>query len=151
MPVTLTLPDSYGLVVFAAGLGPLLTNLYMAGPVMAARKKYGVHYPNLYGVPGHHKDADSFNRVQRGHQNFMEINDSYIAMTLLGGLKYPIACSLGVLCYCAGSMLYQKGYADTSLDVQTARYKKGGIIKWVGFLISLVSTCSLGGSLLGWF
>lgn len=53
MPVTLTLPDSYGLVVFAAGLGPLLTNFYMTGPVMAARKKYGVHYPNLYGVPGH--------------------------------------------------------------------------------------------------
>jgi len=67
---------------------------------------------SLYAVPGIHgdkKQADAFNRIQRSHQNYFEMLDSYIAMTLLGGLKYPIACSLGctllsilmtVLCVC---------------------------------------------------
>ena len=32
------------------------------------RTEYDVQYPNLYAVPKLHKDADAFNRVQRGHQ-----------------------------------------------------------------------------------
>jgi len=62
---------------------------------MKARKKYNVPYPNCYAVPGYHKNADEFNRVQRSHQNYMEGLDQYIAMTLLGGLKHPIACAVG--------------------------------------------------------
>ena len=45
--------------------------------------------------------------------------------------------------YYVGSYFYQKGYIDTSLDVATARYKKGGAIKWIGFLTSMISTISL--------
>ena len=47
-----------------------------------------------------------------------------------------------------GSILYQKGYIDTSLDVKTARYKKGGAIKWIGFLTSMISTISLAYSMI---
>ncbi|KAL3916912.1 MAG: hypothetical protein SGILL_004960, partial [Bacillariaceae sp.] len=57
---------------------------------MTARDKCNVQYPNLYATPGFHKEADEFNRVQRGHQNFLEANDTYAILTLLGGLKYPI-------------------------------------------------------------
>jgi hypothetical protein len=64
-------------------------------------------------------------------------------MTLLGGLKHPIACAAGSILYFVGSVLYQKGYMDTSLDVETARYKKGAAIKWIGMLISLYSTVAL--------
>ena len=69
--------------------------------------------------------ADEFNRVQRGHQNFLESSDSYAIMTLIGGLKHPIACAVGSVCYCVGSVLYMKGYSDNKLDVKMARYKKG--------------------------
>lgn len=69
-------------------------------------------------------------------------------MTLLGGLKYPIVCAVGSVFFCVGSVLYLKGYADTELDVKMARYKKGAGIKWLGFLASLVSSCSLGISLI---
>lgn len=38
----------------------------------------------------------------------MEANDSYIALTLLGGLKHPIAVSVGSIFYLIGCVLYQK-------------------------------------------
>ena len=69
-------------------------------------------------------------------------------MTLLGGLKHPIACAVGTLCYCAGCYLYMLGYSDNSLDVKDARYKKGAAIKWIGFFTSLISCGKLAFSLI---
>lgn len=149
--------------------------MYLSGFVMKARKEYDVQYPNLYGeifvraisrcflntpppslflsssivaVPKYHKNADEFNRVQRGHQNYLEGDTTYSIMTLLGGLKFPLMCAGGSVFFCLGSILYMKGYADNSLDVKMARYKKGAGIKWIGFLISFVSTMRLGISLI---
>ena len=59
-------------------------------------------------TPGHHANADAFNRVQRGHQNFMESLDSYIVMSFIGGIKYPRAVSSGAVLCCLGSYLHQK-------------------------------------------
>mmetsp|Transcript_10140 Transcript_10140/g.28775 ORF Transcript_10140/g.28775 Transcript_10140/m.28775 type:complete len:151 (+) Transcript_10140:117-569(+) len=140
--VAIEVPAQYGWVVLGAGIGTLFTGFNLSGAVMKARTQYNVQYPNLYAVPGYHKNADEFNRVQRGHQNYLEGLGSYVTLALIGGLKYPIANAIGSVCFCVGSVLYMKGYSDTSLDVTTARYKKGGIIKWVGVLISLVSTGS---------
>ena len=95
MVFTLTVPNEYGWVVLGAGFGSLLCNIVLSAPVSMGRKRLNVPYPNLYAVPGVHKHADEFNRIQRSHQNYMEMLDSYIAMTLLGGLKYPVACAVG--------------------------------------------------------
>jgi glutathione S-transferase len=146
--VAIDVPSSYGWVVLGSGIGTLVTGFYLSGAVMAAREKYNVPYPNLYAVPGYHKNADEFNRIQRSHQNFVEGLTGYVAMSLLGGLKYPLANAIGSVLFCVGSVLYQKGYIDTSLDVKDARYKKGGAIKWIGVLISLCSTGALGYSLI---
>ena len=146
--VTISVPPEYGWVVLGAGIAPIVTSMYLGGQVMNARKKYNVEYPNLYAVPKHHDHADEFNRVQRGHQNYLEGCDSYVITTLIGGLKHPITCAVGSIFFCAGSVLYMKGYADTTLDVKTARYKKGAAIKWIGFLASFYSTCALGYSLI---
>lgn len=99
-------------------------------------------------MPKYHEKADEFNRVQRGHQNFLENSSGYAIMTLLGGLKYPLVCAIGSVCFNVGSVLYLKGYADTNLNVDMARYKKGAAIKWIGFFASLISTVSLGISLI---
>ena len=42
--------------------------------------------------------------------------------------------------YYIGSILYQKGYIDPSMDVGMARYKKGGALKWIKFFTRLYST-----------
>jgi len=146
--VAIEVPDHYGWVVLCSGVVPVITNMVLQGFVMSARKKFNVQYPNLYAIPGFHKQADEFNRVQRGHQNYLENTDSYVIMTLLGGLKHPIACAIGSFTYCAGCYLYMKGYSDTSLDVKDARYKKGAAIKWVGFFTSLISCGKLAFSLI---
>merc|ERR1712224_753103 len=134
--------------VLGAGIGSTVCNIILSAPVMKGRSALKVPYPNLYATPGVHKHADEFNRIQRSHQNFMEMLDSYIAMTLLGGLKYPLACAVGTVLYYTGAILYQKGYTDTTLDVSMARYKKGGAIKWIGFFISMFSCGSLAYSMI---
>jgi glutathione S-transferase len=140
---TISVPPEYGWVILGAGIGSTITNIYLGGAVMEARRRLDIQLPNCYAAPGYHKNADEFNRVQRSHQNFLEYLDQYIAMTLLGGLKYPLACAIGSVFFNLGSIMYQKGYADVSLDVKDARYKKGGWIKYVGFFTSFYSTCAL--------
>ena len=146
--VSIDVPNGYGWVVLGAGVVPFVASTLLSGQVMKARKEFDVQYPNLYAVPGLHKKADEFNRVQRGHQNFLENIGIYQVMTLLGGLKHPISCAGGSILFSAGSWLYLKGYADVNLDVKTARYKKGAAIKYIGLLISLYSTCALAYSLI---
>lgn len=149
--VMIHVPSSYGYVVLVVGIGSVVVPMIMAGGVMKARREYDVPYPNLYATPGFHKHAEVFNRVQRGHQNMLESLSGVQCMTLLGGLKYPIANAAGYVLYLFGSHLYMKGYADTTLDVKMARYKRGGGIKWIGVLCSMYSTVSLAGSMLGWW
>lgn len=146
--VVIEVPSEYGWVILGAGIGNFVTGQYMAGAIMSARKKFDVKYPNLYATPGYHKKADDFNRYQRGHQNYIENIGPYVTLAMLGGLKYPIANAIGSVLYMVGSVLYLKGYVDTSLDVTTARYKKGGGVKWIGFFISLYSTGALAYSLI---
>ena len=64
-------------------------------PVMKARKEFGVEYPNLYATPGYHKEADAFNRVQRGHQAVLvESLPSFTISALVAGVCYPITMSI---------------------------------------------------------
>jgi MAPEG family len=100
-------------------------------------------YPNLYAVPGYHKDADAFNRVQRGHQNVLETLPLFLGFCLIGGLKYPITAAICGATHALGCVLYQIGYADTNLDAKTARYKKGGVLKPLAELASFFMTVKL--------
>lgn len=123
----------------------------MSAAVGQARKKCDVNLPNLYAVPGHHKNADEFNRVQRGHQNMLESMTVFVGMSLVGGLKHPYAVSICGLLYSVGNVLYQKGYADMTTDVEHARHAKGGPIRILGLFGTLVTTISVSGELLGWW
>merc|ERR1719463_882118 len=122
MVLAIEVPDAYPWTLLSATALPFATSLIMGGPVMQARKTLKVPYPNLYATPGVHEKADEFNRIQRGHQNMLETLPSVIAMTLVGGLKYPKVAATLSLAYCVGNFFYAKGYADTSKDVKGARY-----------------------------
>lgn len=139
--LSIEIPDQYGWVLLTVGALPTLTNFMMMGPVMVARKKYNVKYPNLYATPGHHEKADEFNRVQRGHQHLFETISDFRVNALIGGLKYPVLTACCGVAYSVGSYLYMMGYADNKNDVKLARYKKGGGLKWIGSLV--VMGCSI--------
>jgi hypothetical protein len=55
------------------------------------------------------------------------------------------------VCYLAGSIFYYHGYADTKLDVKTARYKKGGALKFLGLLAVIVMTIMMAGEANKWW
>ena len=110
-----TLPSGYGYVLLSCVVLPTFTSLFMGDRVMRARKALNINYPNLYAVPGFHDKADDFNRVQRGHQNYLENIADFRFMALVGGLKHPFLCALSGLVYCLGSVLYQKGYGSFCL------------------------------------
>jgi glutathione S-transferase len=149
--ISLTLPDNYGYVVLGCCVLPFITTFAMGGVVMKAREDCSVPYPNLYATPGFHKKADEFNRVQRGHQAVFEALTSFTAFGLIGGIKHPIAAAVSGVLFSIGNYLYQVGYGDTTLDVKTARYKKCGALKFVGFFLALGTTISVVGSMNGWW
>jgi glutathione S-transferase len=138
MVTSFEVPDNYGYVLLTCGILPAIITLPLAGRVMTARKKYDVQYPNLYATPGYHKEADAFNRVQRGHQKTFETLSDFRILSLIGGLAHPLTCAGAGILYNLGNYLYMAGYADNKLDVKTARMKKGGPINILGLLISLV-------------
>ena len=149
--VSLQVPQNYGYVLLTCVVGPFVSYTLMGGNVMAARKKYNVDYPNLYAAPGFHKEADAFNRVQRGHQSMIETLWFFVPAALIGGLKHPIAVAVEGALYCIGGYLYLLGYADTKLDVNTARHLKGGPIKMLAAFGVCGAVISLAGSLNGWW
>lgn len=51
MPISIEVPDNYGYVILSCVVGQMFTAMYMGGPVMEARKKFNVPYPNLYATP----------------------------------------------------------------------------------------------------
>lgn len=148
---TLTVPSTYGYTILTCAVLPAITSTVMGGMVMSARKKFNVPYPNLYATPGFHKQADEFNRAQRGHQSMFEVMTSFTALALLGGMKHPITAAATGLFFCLGNVLFLMGYADTSLAVESARYKKGGIFKPLGLILALGTSISFAGSIAGWW
>lgn len=143
MVFTLDFPSGYGWVLISAAVVPYVMSWIIAEDVMEARKRLEVDLPNLYAVPGVHKHATEFNRIQRGHQNYLETLPSHIVLTLVGGLLHPYACAIGGIVHALGCQLYAKGYSDMKLATKGARHQKGGPIKFVGVLTTLICTIKL--------
>ncbi|ESO95375.1 hypothetical protein LOTGIDRAFT_116903 [Lottia gigantea] len=98
------LPNEYGYVILV-GCGSVAVNMWMAFKVGAARKKYGVEYPKLYS-----DDNDTFNCIQRAHQNTLEGYPQFLMLLFVGGLQYPkVTAGLGAVCL-LGRIAYALGY-----------------------------------------
>lgn len=150
MSTTITVPDNYGYVILSSLVLPWIASELMSGKVMGARKTYDVQYPNLYATPGYHKEAEAFNRLQRGHQNMFEYLTHFTVMSLIGGLKHPNTCIVGGVFFSVGSILYQFGYGNMTQDVKMARHTMGGPIRFVGVFGSLGCCISIAASMCGW-
>jgi len=49
--ITLRIPDEYAFVIVTSCIVPTMTNIFLGGPVMQARKTFNIPYPNLYATP----------------------------------------------------------------------------------------------------
>jgi len=97
---------------------------------MKARKKYGVHYPDLYAVKSENEHADAFNCVQRGHQNALEMLSSFYVMLLTAGYRHPIASAVAGASYLVGRFLYARGYSTGD----PKKRANGALFLWPGML-----------------
>ena len=110
----------------------------MAFGVGAARKKYGIKYPQLYAVPGTPRaygpaaetkslsgasaeslsencsaeDAYAYNSVQRGHQNSVENYPVIVALSLVGW-GFPVPAGFALLSWSLGRIAYFNGYSKS--------------------------------------
>nr|XP_039269786.1 microsomal glutathione S-transferase 3-like [Styela clava] len=99
-----SVPKDYGYVLLAA-TASWGTCMWMAKNVADGRKKYGVPYPRMYS-----DTEDTFNCIQRAHQNTLEFYPSFLFFLSTAGLERPrFAASCGLL-WCLGRVVYAKGY-----------------------------------------
>jgi glutathione S-transferase len=100
---------------------------------MKARKQYDVKYPALYADSGHKNPthAEAFNRVQRGHQNFLENAPGFLLMALTSSLFYPVTSAAAVVIYYAGRLVYATGYAEKN------EARNRGAFSYIGLLTLL--------------
>jgi glutathione S-transferase len=121
MTYTVALQPDFAFVLLAV-VGIHTTNMVLGLIVGKARKQFKVTYPNLYATRGDYigeggtldekawKEGIRFNRVQRGHQQFLEtIGDAYILLVLCG-LFYPRYAALWAIPFIVGRFVYAFGY-----------------------------------------
>lgn len=101
--------------------------------VVKARKQYGIKYPALYAPDGH-PHAESFNSVQRAHQNTLENWAPVQILMAFNGILYPkFAASCGMI-WAFGRIVYGYGYAKGGPDGRMV----GGLLSHLGDLPLLI-------------
>lgn len=104
------LPKEYGYVILALVVYCFF-NFWMSFQVGKARKQYKVPYPTMYATEAENKNANSFNCVQRGHQNSLEMMPTFFMLMIVGGIRHPLICaSLGAV-YIVSRYFYFTGYS----------------------------------------
>ena len=103
-------------------------------------------YPAMYAT-GTSKDAVKFNCVQRGHQQALETFTSYVALSLVGGLRHPYAVATMGLFWIIGRLRWATCYAQGGPE---ARYGSAfSLFIWVSLFVSLAATGSFALGLAG--
>lgn len=102
------LPCRYvaGSVAFTA-----LMTQYLAVKVAIARRQYQVPYPAMY-AEGKSGDANTFNCVQRAHQNALEYLPNVLALQIVMGLKFPLTAAVLGVGWSIGRLVYAAGYSS---------------------------------------
>lgn len=135
--VALEIKPEFGYVLGVAAASYLVHTFYMGFGVGAARKKFGIKYPHMYADKDNCSDEkarNTFNCVQRAHQNSLENYPAFLAMLALGGAKYPITAAVGGTVYLLGRIAYFQGYSTGKPD---ARMR--GAFNYIGSLTLLGS------------
>ena len=134
------LPKDYGWVILS-GVAAWGSTMWMAANVGKARKKYGVPYPKMYS-----DTENTFNCIQRAHQNTLEGMPSFLFFLGISGTEHPrFAATCGAL-YTAGRIVYAKGYSTG--DPEKRLYGEFFLISLLGLVGSCV--CIAGKKLEFW-
>jgi len=109
-----------------------------------ARKKYEVKYPLVYS-PENGGD-NTFNCIQRAHQNTLEGYPTYLMLLFSGGASLPRVASAAGATWILGRVIYALGYYSGNPEK-----RRRGEAFFLGGLLTLLG-CSLhtAGKVLQW-
>ena len=136
-PSTFGVVRAYGLVLIFNAIVPVLFVQFFLAFFMVGkgRKAHGYKLPVIYSAVDIHVEdvaaegallsggdaelaqakltnAVRYNNHQRVHQNAMESFPFFLALSLLGGLRYPVAVSIHGLCWTVGRFIWTRGYVS---------------------------------------
>jgi glutathione S-transferase len=147
-PLFSALPRGYGAVLIVNLVLSSITLFILGFRVGAARNrtkekalKDGDHdaearysYPKMY-AEGFSEHARIFNCIQRGHQHALETFPMFLALSLTGGVRFPVSATLGGLLWSYARLKWAEGYAEGDPAKRYSRYLSTGI--WTGLFIQL--------------
>eukprot|EP01033_Poteriospumella_lacustris_P006193 gene6193-4450_t len=119
------LPRAYAGVLLVNVVSTSLALVVLGGKVGGARKAFTEKakkdgdadaearfaYPKLY-AEGFSEHAKKFNCVQRGHQQALETYTQFVVLSLIAGVKYPVATIAGGLLWTVARFAWAAGYAS---------------------------------------
>ncbi|KAL8928822.1 MAG: hypothetical protein Q9208_001600 [Pyrenodesmia sp. 3 TL-2023] len=110
----ISMPPEYGYVLLTATLSTLV-NYYHVRLTSRHRRLASIPYPNAYAPASEaaaSKDKYLFNCAQRAHANFLEHQPQFLVSLLISGLKFPVFSAVMGVVWCAGRVVYARGYTD---------------------------------------
>ena len=102
--------------------------------------------PNLY-VEGCTENAKRFNCIQRGHQHALESYTQYVALSVIGGLRFPIFTAANGLLWIYARRKWAEGYATGDPANRYANWAGKGI--WFSLVFGLMATTGTALGILG--
>jgi len=125
----MSLPEGYGWVVLT-GVASIFMCMWKGIKVGQARKKYKVEYPDMYS-----KDDQTFNCIQRAHQNTLENFPPFLFFLTMGGLSHPLVAAVSGWIWIAGRVVYALGYYTGD-----PKKRVNGAFSYIGLLTLLGCT-----------
>lgn len=143
------LPKAYGAMLFVNVVSSSYAMITLGGRVGKARSKSieaaklegdkdaedRYSYPKLY-AEGFSKTAKLFNCIQRGHQQALETYPSFVALSLIAGIKYPITAAIGGVIWHFARFAWAEGYATGDPSKRYQSFLAVGI--WSSLFIELI-------------
>ena len=83
-------------------------------------------YPKMY-AEGFSEHATSFNCVQRGHQQALESYPMFLALSLVGGIQYPLTCAAGGALWNYARLKWAEGYATGDPSARYSHWASKGV------------------------
>lgn len=145
------LSKAYGLVILFNVVFSTIVMIILGAKVSGARKscmekakkeeddKFAEErfsYPKLY-AEGFSKSAKLFNCIQRGHQQALETYASFVVMSLVGGIKFPLTSAFGGFIWLIARFAWADGYATGEPNQRYSAFTAIGV--WTSLVMVLVA------------